>query len=182
MHLQWREAGAMGTNAIVGGGVPQALGFAFNQRRSGTDAVTVTYFGDGAINIGSVLESFNLAAAMKVPVCFFIENNHVRGVDAAFHLHRRDPGCPPAGWASTSPAGGWTGWIRSLCDWPCPRRSSHIRAGGGPVMIEAEVYRFFHQNGPFPGSAFGYRTRRRRTAGGPVTRWICCAGTSFAAA
>jgi len=40
MHLQWREAGAMGTNAIVGGGVPQALGFAFNQRRSGTDAVT----------------------------------------------------------------------------------------------------------------------------------------------
>ena len=75
MHLQWREAGAMGTNAIVGGGVPQALGFAFNQRRSDTRAVTVTYFGDGAINIGSVLESFNLAAAMKLPVCFFIENN-----------------------------------------------------------------------------------------------------------
>src|ERR1700761_3897155 len=75
MHLQWREAGAMGTNAIVGGGVPQALGFAFNQLHSGTDAVTVTYFGDGAINIGSVLETFNLAAAWRLPVCFFIENN-----------------------------------------------------------------------------------------------------------
>src|SRR4051794_10878701 len=68
MHLQWREAGAMGTNAIVGGGVPQAAGFAWNMLHSGTDAVSVTYFGDGAVNIGSVLESFNLAAAWKLPV------------------------------------------------------------------------------------------------------------------
>ena len=75
MHLQWREAGAMGTNAIVGGGVPQAAGFAWNMLHSGTDAVSVTYFGDGAVNIGSVLETFNLAAAWKLPVCFFIENN-----------------------------------------------------------------------------------------------------------
>src|SRR4051794_2469722 len=52
MHLQWRDAGAMGTNAIVGGGVPQAAGFAWNMRRAGTDAVSVTYFGDGAVNIG----------------------------------------------------------------------------------------------------------------------------------
>jgi hypothetical protein len=34
-----------------------------------------------------------------------------------------------------------------------------MRAGNGPVVIEAEVYRFFHQNGPYPGSAFGYRTK-----------------------
>ena len=75
MHLQWHEAGAMGTNAIVGGGVPQAAGFAWNQLHAGTDAVSVTYFGDGAVNIGSVLETFNLAAAWKLPLCFFIENN-----------------------------------------------------------------------------------------------------------
>ena len=52
MHLQWKEAGAMGTNAIVGGGVPQAAGFAWANRQAGTDAVSVTYFGDGAANIG----------------------------------------------------------------------------------------------------------------------------------
>src|SRR5215218_9233664 len=75
MHLQWKEAGAMGTNAIVGGGVPQAAGFAWAHQRAGTEAVAVTYFGDGATNIGSTLETMNLAGAWSLPVCFFIENN-----------------------------------------------------------------------------------------------------------
>ena len=63
MHLQWHEAGAIGTNAIVGGGVPLAAGSAWAHRQAGTDAVAVTYFGDGAINIGSTLETMNLTAA-----------------------------------------------------------------------------------------------------------------------
>ena len=95
MHLQWREAGAMGTNAIVGGAVPQAAGFAWSDKHAGTDAVSVTYFGDGAVNIGSVLETFNLAAAWKLPVCFFIENNHY----AVSTTPRKPPvslGCPHA--------------------------------------------------------------------------------------
>ena len=75
MHLQWFEAGALGTNAIVGGGVPMAAGNAWAQRHSGTDDITVTYFGDGAVNIGSVLESLNLTSAWRLPLCFFIENN-----------------------------------------------------------------------------------------------------------
>ncbi|MFD0852618.1 thiamine pyrophosphate-dependent enzyme, partial [Actinomadura adrarensis] len=36
---------------------------------------------------------------------------------------------------------------------------AHLRGGNGPAVIEADVYRYFHQNGPFPGSAFGYRTK-----------------------
>ena len=76
MHLQWFEAGALGTNAIVGGGVPMAAGNAWAQRQSrGRRDITVTYFGDGAANIGSVLESLNLASAWQLPLCFFIENN-----------------------------------------------------------------------------------------------------------
>src|SRR4051794_29661456 len=75
MHLQWKEAGAIGTNAIVGGGVPLAAGSAWAHRHAGTDAVAVSYFGDGAANIGSTLETFNLAAAWKLPLCFFVENN-----------------------------------------------------------------------------------------------------------
>src|SRR5690348_586143 len=72
MHLQWFEAGALGTNAIVGGGVPMATGNAWAQKHaaapgSGSD-LTVTYFGDGAVNIGSVLESLNLASAWRLPV------------------------------------------------------------------------------------------------------------------
>src|SRR5258708_10662927 len=75
MHLQWLEAGALGTNAIVGGGVPMAAGNAWAQKHSGTTDLTVTYFGDGAVNIGSVLETMNLASAWQLPLCFFIENN-----------------------------------------------------------------------------------------------------------
>ena len=104
MHLQWKEAGAMGTNAIVGGGVPQAAGFAWAHRHAGTDAVAVTYFGDGAANIGSTLETLNLAAAWKLPVCFFIENNQY-AVSTSVHeatgeprLSARGPGFGIASW------------------------------------------------------------------------------------
>src|SRR5438874_821427 len=75
MHLRWAEAGLLGTNAIVGGGVSMAAGAAWSHKRAGTGDVAVTYFGDGAVNIGSVAETMNLAGAWKLPVCFFIENN-----------------------------------------------------------------------------------------------------------
>ncbi|TQS43396.1 alpha-ketoacid dehydrogenase subunit alpha/beta [Cryptosporangium phraense] len=163
MHLQWPEAGAMGTNAIVGGGVPQALGYAFNQRRSGTDAVSVAYFGDGAINIGSVLESFNLAAAWSLPVCFFVENNKyavstdVERATGEARVSARGPGFGLPSWRvdGMDPLAVHLAMAEAL---------DHMRGGGGPTLIEAEVYRFFHQNGPFPGSAFGYRTKDEETA------------------
>ena len=52
--------------------------FRHGARLDGTDAVSVTCFGDGASNIGSTLETFNLAAAWSLPLCFFIENNLCR--------------------------------------------------------------------------------------------------------
>ncbi|NUO61601.1 MAG: MFS transporter, partial [Hamadaea sp.] len=163
MHLQWREAGAMGTNAIVGGGVPQAAGFAFNQKRAGTDAVTVTYFGDGAVNIGSVLETFNLAAAWKLPLCFFIENNQyavatpVAQVTAEPRLSARGPSFGIPSWQVD-------GMDALAVHIAMSEALEHMRAGGGPTIIEADVYRYFHQNGPFPGSAFGYRDKAEEAA------------------
>ena len=163
MHLRWREAGAMGTNAIVGGGVPQALGFAFNHRRAGTDAVSVTYFGDGAANIGSVLESFNLAAAWNLPVCFFLENNqyavstNVTEVAAETRLSARGPGFKIPSWRVD-------GMDPLAVHLAMSAAVDHMRSGGGPTLIEAETYRYFHQNGPFPGSAFGYRSKQEETA------------------
>jgi 2-oxoisovalerate dehydrogenase E1 component len=163
MHLRWREAGAMGTNAIVGGGVPQAAGFAFNQRRAGTDAVTVTYFGDGAVNIGSVLETFNLAAAWRLPVCFFIENNQyavstsVREATGEPRLSARGPGFGIASWRVD-------GMDPLAVNLAMNEALDHMRGGHGPAIIEADVYRFFHQNGPYPGSAFGYRDKAEEQA------------------
>jgi 2-oxoisovalerate dehydrogenase E1 component len=158
MHLQWREAGAMGTNAIVGGGVPQAAGFAFNQRRAGTDAVTVTYFGDGAVNIGSVLETFNLAAAWKLPICFFIENNQY-AVSTSVHDATAEPRLSARGLGFNIPSWRVDGMDPLAVHLAMNEALDHMRAGRGPTIVEADLYRFLHQNGPYPGSAFGYRDR-----------------------
>ena len=158
MHLQWKQAGAIGTNAIVGGGVPQAAGSAWAHQHAGTGAVAVTFFGDGATNIGSTLESLNLAAAWKLPLCFFIENNRyavstrVEEATGEPRLSARGPGFGIASWKvdGMDPLAVRTAMTEA---------AAHMRAGMGPAMIEADVYRFYHQNGPFPGSAFGYRSR-----------------------
>jgi 2-oxoisovalerate dehydrogenase E1 component len=158
MHLQWKEAGAMGTNAIVGGGVPQAAGFAWADKQAGTDAVSVTYFGDGAVNIGSTLETFNLAAAWQLPVCFFIENNryavstNVVEATGEPRLSARGPGFAIASWKVD-------GMDPLAVHLAMQEAVAHMRAGRGPTIVEADTYRYFHQNGAFPGSAFGYRSK-----------------------
>ena len=163
MHLRWREAGAMGTNAIVGGGVPQAAGFAWNQLHAGTDAVTVTYFGDGAVNIGSVLETFNLAAAWRLPLCFFIENNQY-AVSTPVGEATAEPRLSARGAAFNIPSWRVDGMNPLAVNLAMNEALEHMRAGHGPTIIEADLYRFFHQNGPYPGSAFGYRDKAEEKA------------------
>jgi 2-oxoisovalerate dehydrogenase E1 component len=158
MHLKWQEAGAMGTNAIVGGGVPQAAGFAWAHRQAGTDAVSVTYFGDGAVNIGSTLETFNLAAAWRLPVCFFIENNQY-AVSTKVTEATAEPRLSARGLGFGIPSWKVDGMDPLAVYLATQEAVAHMRSGGGPTMIEADTYRYFHQNGPFPGSAFGYRTK-----------------------
>jgi 2-oxoisovalerate dehydrogenase E1 component len=158
MHLQWLEAGALGTNAIVGGGVPFAAGNAWAQKHAGTSDATIAYFGDGSAQIGSVLETLNLAAAWKLPIAFFIENNlyavstNIEEVVADNRLSVRGQGFGIPSWKVDG--------MDPLAVHLATREALElVRAGGGPVMIEADVYRFLHQNGPYPGSAFGYRTK-----------------------
>ncbi|WP_238006347.1 thiamine pyrophosphate-dependent enzyme [Dactylosporangium sp. AC04546] len=172
MHLQWKQAGAIGTNAIVGGGVPLAAGSAWAHGRAGTDAVAVTYFGDGAINIGSTLETFNLAAAWRLPLCFFVENNHyavsttVDESTAEPRLSARGPGFGIRSWRVDG--------MNVLAVHLAMREAVEaMRAGDGPTLVEADVYRYYHQNGPFPGSAFRYRTRQEEDswrARDPITQ------------
>lgn len=163
MHLQWNEAGAIGTNAIVGGGVPLAAGYAWANRHSGSDAVAVTYFGDGAINIGSTLETMNLASAWKLPLCFFIENNryavstNVEESTGEPRLSARGLGFNIASWKVD-------GMDVLATHLAMQEACAHMRSGNGPTIIEVDVYRYFHQNGAFPGSAFGYRTKDEEKA------------------
>lgn len=172
MHLQWLEAGALGTNAIVGGGVPMAAGNAWAQRHAdaghagaaagGTD-LTVSYFGDGAANIGSVLETLNLASAWKLPLCFFIENNGY-AVSTTVAEATGEPRL-----SARALGFGITAWQVDGMDplavhLVMERAAARLRAGQGPVVVEALVYRFFHQNGAYPGSAFGYRTKEEEAS------------------
>ena len=118
----------------------------------------MTYFGDGAINIGSTLESLNLAAAWRLPLCFFIENNRyavsttVEEATGEPRLSARGPGFGISSWKVDG--------MDALAVYLAMQQAvAHMRAGRGPAVVEADVYRYFHQNGPFPGSAFRYRTR-----------------------
>ena len=158
MHLQWKEAGAMGTNAIVGGGVPQAAGFAWSHRQAGTEVVSVTYFGDGAINIGSTLETFNIASAWKLPLCFFVENN-LYAVSTHVSESTGEPRLSARGQGFNIPSWKVDGMNPLAVYLSMQEAVAHMRAGNGPTLIEADVYRYFHQSGTFPGSAFGYRTK-----------------------
>lgn len=163
MHLRWREAGVLGTNAIVGGGVPAAAGAAWAHKHARTDAVAVTYFGDGAVNIGSVLETMNLAAAWRLPLVFFIENNQY-AVATTVAESTAEPRLAARGFGFGIPAWRVDGMNAAAVYHVMRQVLQHVRTGAGPAIVEADVYRFFHQNGPLPGSAFGYRTKAEEAA------------------
>ncbi|WP_404863524.1 thiamine pyrophosphate-dependent dehydrogenase E1 component subunit alpha [Georhizobium sp. MAB10] len=75
MHIFDRENGNLGTNGIVGGGIPLAAGAALSAKARGTEQIAVAYFGDGALNQGLVPECMNMAAIWSLPVVFVCENN-----------------------------------------------------------------------------------------------------------
>ena len=163
MHLRWAESGNLGTNAIVGGGVSGAAGAAWAHKRAGTGDVAFTYFGDGAVNIGSVLETMNLAAAWKLPLCFFIENNRY-AVSTTVEEATAEPRLSSRGLAFGIPAWKVDGMDPLAVYLASEAAVKAMRAGEGPTIIEVDVYRYFHQNGPLPGSAFGYRSKDEEKA------------------
>lgn len=75
MHIADLDVGMLGANGIVGGGPPLACGAALTAKTKGTDAVSVAFSGDGAVNQGTTAESLNLAMVWNLPVIFVIEDN-----------------------------------------------------------------------------------------------------------
>lgn len=158
MHLRWAEAGALGTNAIVGGGVPIANGVAWAKKRQGRGRVAFAFFGDGAVNIGAVPESMNLAALWDLPVCFFIENNGY-AVATTVKEESKETRMSSRGAAFAIPAYFVDGMDPVAVRLATRMALDLMRRGNGPAIIEAQVYRFFHHGGGLLGSAFGYRTK-----------------------
>jgi pyruvate dehydrogenase E1 component alpha subunit len=75
LHVFDVENGNLGTNGIVGGGIPLAAGAALSAKRRGKGDVAACFFGDGALNQGLLFEVMNMAAIWKLPALFVCENN-----------------------------------------------------------------------------------------------------------
>src|SRR5688572_11683148 len=126
--------------AVVAGSVLHAVGWAHGQTLDGSDAVAMTYLGDGASSQGDVHEAMNFAAVLKAPVVFFVQNN---GWAISLPTERQVAGGSVAARAAGYgiPALQVDGNDVVAVLQATQRAFAHCRSGNGPVLIEAMTYR-----------------------------------------
>jgi pyruvate dehydrogenase E1 component alpha subunit len=141
MHLFDTEHGLYGGNAIVGGGLPLAIGLALADRMSGRPHVTVCFFGDGALAEGEFHESMNLAALWSLPVLFACENN-LYAMGTALRRAQAQTDLALRATAYGMPAWPVDGMNVLAVERATERAVEGIRSGGGPCFLELQTYRF----------------------------------------
>ncbi|MBB5826378.1 MULTISPECIES: thiamine pyrophosphate-dependent dehydrogenase E1 component subunit alpha [Micromonospora] len=140
MHAADLAVGVLGANAIVGAAGAILTGAVWARRRRGDDLVGATFFGDGAVNEGMLLEAFNLAALWRVPVLFVCENN---GYATTMPVEGAVAGTIPGrAEAFGMPAAVVDGQDPEAVRDATAAAVARMRAGGGPELIEARTYRF----------------------------------------
>ena len=155
MHMFSAEKGFYGGHGIVGAQVSIGIGLAFANSYRGNDRVSVTYFGEGASNQGQVFESFNLAALMKLPVIFVIENNRYgmgTSVERASASKDLSKNGSPWGIPGVQVDGMDVEAVKAATDVAV----AHCRAGKGPYLMEVKTYRYRGHSMSDPAK---YRTR-----------------------
>ena len=141
MHLFDATTRFYGGNAIVGGGLPMAVGLALADRMSGRDRVTVCFFGEGAMAEGEFHESINLAAVWGLPVLFVCENN-LYAMGTALARSESETNLAVKAAAYEVPAWSVDGMdVLAVAD-AAGRAVDAIRCGAGPHFLEAKTYRF----------------------------------------
>jgi 2-oxoisovalerate dehydrogenase E1 component len=152
MHIADPRRGIFGANGIVGAGLPIAVGAATAAQLRGNGAVVVAFFGDGAAAQGTFHEAVNLAAVWRLPVLFCCENNKYAEFSAAAAQHAASLADRAAGYrleyhqVDGNDVVAVSGLVGELV--------TKLRAGGGPVMVEAETYRW---QGHYEGDPQRYR-------------------------
>ncbi|MBO1415818.1 thiamine pyrophosphate-dependent dehydrogenase E1 component subunit alpha [Streptomyces sp. FH025] len=142
MHAADLSLGILGANGIVGAGAPIAVGAAWALKHSaaGAGAVAVSFFGDGALNQGVLLEAFNLAAMWRLPVVFVCENNgYATTLPAATAVAG---GATNRAAAFGIPAEEVDGMDTEAVRAAALRAVDRARAGGGPGFLECRTYRY----------------------------------------
>ena len=155
MHFTDPDIGLLGENAIVGAGVPIAVGAAMTAQLDKTGQVAITFFGDGAINQGVVHEAMNLAAIWDLPIIFFCENNlysEMTPISAMVNVDKLADHAVAFGMRAVTVDG-----YDPIAVYEITRTAvERARSGRGPTFIEAMTYRLF---GHMVGDTEPYRTK-----------------------
>ena len=141
MHLFDVSRRFYGGYAIVGGGLPVAVGLALADRMQGRNRVTACFFGDGAVAEGEFHEAMNLAALWRLPVLFLCENNrYAMGTALERHQAQTDLRLKAAGYGVDSASVDGMD-VRAVRD-AAMAETLGIRERGRPFFLEARTYRF----------------------------------------
>ncbi len=141
MHMFSKEKNFFGGHGIVGAQVSLGTGLGFSNMYRGNDRVSLTYFGEGASNQGQVFESFNLAALMKLPVVYIIENNKYgmgTSVERASASHDLSQNGAPWGIPGLQVDGMDVLAVKAAGE----QAVAACRAGKGPYLLEVKTYRY----------------------------------------
>lgn len=160
MHMGDMRVGAIPAVAIVGGGIPIAVGAALSCKMRKTDNVVVCFFGDGASNEGAFHEALNGAAIWNLPVIFVCENN-LYGASTPISLT-----CKLENIADRAAAYGMPGEVVDGNDVfavneAAERAIARARRGEGPTLLELKTYRI---GGHSRNDACGYRSKEEEKA------------------
>ncbi|HYS32409.1 MAG TPA: thiamine pyrophosphate-dependent dehydrogenase E1 component subunit alpha [Streptosporangiaceae bacterium] len=153
MHIADLSKGMLGANGIVGGGPPLICGTALAAKMKGTGGVGVAFFGDGASNQGTTLESLNLASVWNLPAVFVAENNgYAEATSSTWSVASDNIADRAAGF-------GMPGVIIDGFDFFAVHEAAseaigRARDGGGPTLLEMKFTRYF---GHFEGDQQTYR-------------------------
>jgi len=157
MHAFDIEKGFWGGWGLVGQQVPMAVGIAFAQKYKKTGAVTVVFFGDGALQQGAIHESFNMAAIWDIPIVFVVENNGYgmgTAVDRVAAIKPMHQMATAYGFAH----GAYDG-MDVLASYDAMKHAVEtVRETGRPIFLEARCSRFRGHSMSDPGK---YRTREQ---------------------
>ena len=141
MHLFDASRRFYGGTAIVGAGLPLAAGLGLADTMLGRDAVTVCFFGDGAVAEGAFHEALNLAALWQLPVLFVCENNlYAMGTALTRHQSQTDLTVKAASY--NMPATSADGMDALAVHAAAVEALASVRDEGGPAFLELRTYRF----------------------------------------
>jgi TPP-dependent pyruvate/acetoin dehydrogenase alpha subunit len=155
MHIAAFETGSLGALAVVGSGLPIAVGAALGFKLQGVDSVAVPFTGEGGTNTGNFHESLNLASVWQLPVVFVVENNQYAvstRIDQSTHitdltLRAQAYGIPGVRVDGFDVLAVYAAAVEAV---------GRARRGAGPTLLVTECYRI---EGHYAGEPEVYRSR-----------------------